>query len=194
MHADCEFSDFDGHRVVSTWWAGTTSFVNCTFSNNVIFPWQQWADSSVVYANGFSGEQPTQVRLQGCTFSGGDTTNASSTIPTLLASDAQTGPENGESGAAMAHFFSDADSPAVCTSYSGVTGVCAAHEAPQRLETSGERFLSVESPWLEDVAKVRACTFSVILRQRMRAWIRLHRAYTVILMTKDKVENAKDVM
>ena len=116
-----------------------------------------------MYANGFSGEQPTQVRLQGCTLSGGDTTNASSTIPTLLASDAQTGAGSGDSGAAaMAQFFSDSDSPAVCTSYSGVTGVCAAHEAPQPLETSGERFLSGESPWLEDVAKVRASTFRAL--------------------------------
>lgn len=138
------FTDFAGVRVLRAFAGAAVSLVRCTFMNNTLFPSDFGA--AIIQADGDDRYGTSQVRLQGCSFSG----NTPPTLPVLLA-------DNRDDNNARAEFYSDSSEPQVCV-YEGLDDSSAPPPcmmvAPSGLGDSKTAFLDSKNPWLQQVQEV----------------------------------------
>lgn len=126
------------------------SFVQCTFEDNTLYT--SGLGAAVIQADIDEVGGNTEVRLEGCTFSGNAPTwSASNEIPELLA-------DNRGHATAQGVFCSDASAPSVCT-YVGSeekspVPPCENSSAKALAEDGGGYFLSASSEFFLEVQQV----------------------------------------
>lgn len=144
MHADCIFADFAGVRVVRVFAGASVSLVRCTFLDNKLF--HSNFGAAIIQADGDDRYGNSNVRLEGCTFSG----NTPETLPALLA-------DNRDDEVSTGMFYSDSPTPQICV-YEGpddasVPPPCAT-SSPGGLGAAGDVFLQGTHQWLQQVKQV----------------------------------------
>lgn len=166
--ADCTFAEIGSTRAIVRIASGSTlSMVNCIIANNTIS--QRDDDGAgdytdaVIQAEAYighrddttSGQRPdTEVRLEGCTFSG----NNPATLPTLLTHDSgYTDSEGTDDGQFLAVFYGDSSSPSVCDFPEGTLHdheMPCNESRPRPLSEAGDTFLTASNPWLLQTQQV----------------------------------------